>query len=258
MNNHTEGQGAGVFLRRALLLFLAPCLLPLAPVLAGQRPSLFRGIVVADSPIGVRVVSVEESSQAYQADLRPEDVIVHVRDLEVHSIDEFATLSNALKGRETSVSLLIFRNGVPRELTIHLYSYPILREWQVEFIPDYDIRFADPQVGVDYWARLGRGFESAGKREEALNAYLNGLHNAPLDLSTALKATELWSAVSQQQLADGQLAEGIAGLRGALTMMQHLFDHPLTDDQLRSIRVQLQQTLQALRQASHTPALHAT
>ncbi|MBI4342772.1 MAG: PDZ domain-containing protein [Candidatus Omnitrophica bacterium] len=223
---------------------------------AGSRPSLFRGVVVADSLIGVRVVSVQESSQAYQADLRPDDIIVQVRDQEVRSIDEFATLSNTLKGRAVSVPLLVFRNGAPLELTIHLYSYPILREWRVEFVPEHDIRFADPRVGLDYWARLGRGFESAGKREEALQAYLNGLHNAPQDVHTALKATELWSAVSQQQLADGRLAEGIAGLRHALTMMQYLFDYPLTGEQLRSIRAQLRETLHALRKASASPPLH--
>ena len=37
----------------------------------GQLPSLFRGVVVAEGPVGVRVVRVEETSQAYLADLRP-------------------------------------------------------------------------------------------------------------------------------------------------------------------------------------------
>lgn len=226
---------------------LVSCLLS-PPALSGaQWPSLFRGIVVADSPVGVRVVSVEESSQADLADLRPDDIIVRVRDTELHSIDEFATLSSALKGRVASVTLLVFRNGAPRELSLHLYSYPILREWRVEFLPDHDIRFADPSVGLAYWARLGRGFEVAGKPDDALGAYLNGLHNVPVDLATALHVTELWSAISQRQLAEGHLAEGIAGLRHTLTMMERLFDYPLTDDQLRSIREQLRATLSALK-----------
>ena len=41
-------------------------------------PSLFRGVVVADSQVGIRVVRVEDASQAHLADLRPEDIIVRV------------------------------------------------------------------------------------------------------------------------------------------------------------------------------------
>ena len=88
--------------------------------LAAQLPSLFRGVVVADSPLGVRVVSVEEGSQASLADLRPEDIIVRVEAREVHSIDEFAALSATLKGHAASATVLVFRNGAPRELTLRL------------------------------------------------------------------------------------------------------------------------------------------
>jgi len=70
-----------------------------AAAMAGQRPSLFRGVVVADSPLGVRVVSVEDASQASQADLRPEDIIIRVDGADVGSIDAFAMFSEALKGR---------------------------------------------------------------------------------------------------------------------------------------------------------------
>jgi len=222
---------------------------------AAQLPSLFRGVVVADSPLGVRVVSVEESSQAYQGDLRPDDIIVRIREAEVHSIDEFAVLSNALKGQAVSSSVLVFRNGQPHELTLHLYSYPILREWGIEFVPVHDIRFAEPGVGLDYWRRLGRGFEEAGKLQEAFDAYMNGLHNVPRDPETALKASELSSRLSQQRVDAGELAEGVADLHQALLIMEKLFDYPLTDQQLQSIRRQLQQTLEALRGMS-TPSRH--
>lgn len=220
---------------------------------AGELPSLFRGVVVADSPVGVRVVSLEESSQAYLADLRPEDIVVHIQGREVHSIDEFAALSHELKGRAVRVTVLVFRNGLPRELTLHLYSVPVLREWGVEFVPDHDVRFADPRVGLDYWRRLGRGFEEAGKPTEALDAYLNGLHNVPTDTATALKVMDLFSRASQQHLAGGELADGIASLQQALAMMENLFDEPLTEDQLQAIKRQLEETLRTLRQLSSQP-----
>lgn len=221
--------------------------------LATQWPSLFRGVVVADSQLGVRVVSVEESSQAYLADLRPEDLIISVQGEEIHSIDDFARRSNELKGRATTATVLVFRNGVPRELTVHLFSYPILGAWGVEFIPDVDIRFADPKIGLDYWRRLGRGFEGAGKSAEALQAYLNGLHNVPTDSDTAVKVTELFSLASQRQLQQDQPAEGLASLRQALSMLEKLFDAPLTEEELQRIRTQLQATLQALRAFSASP-----
>jgi hypothetical protein len=221
-------------------------------VFAAQQPSLFRGVVVTDSPVGVRVVSVEEFSQAHLADLCPEDVIVRVHGAEIHSIDEFATLSNELKGRTVSTTVLVFRNGVPREIVLHLYSYPILREWEVEFVPDHDIRFADAHIGLDYWRRLGIGYEEARRPTEALNAYLNGLHNVPTDTATALKVSELFSRLSHQHLAEGLLAEGIAWLRQALLVLERLFDYPLTDAQLQAIRHQLHETLAALRNITQT------
>jgi len=201
---------------------------------------------VADSPLGVRVVSVEDASQAALADLRPDDIIVRVQQAEIRSIDEFAEISTALKGRASSAAVLVFRNGVPHELLLHLYSYPVLRGWGVEFIPDHDVRFAEAATGLAYWRRLGRGFAEAGRFPEALDAYLNGLHNDPADLDTALAASELASRVSQQQLASERLADGLTQLQQALAIQQRLFEHPLTPEQLASVRAQLQQTLRAL------------
>ena len=217
---------------------------------AGERPSLFRGVVVADSPLGVRVVSVEDASQASLADLRPDDLILRVRGQEVRSIDEFAALSSGLKGRATEASLLIFRHGAPQELRLHLYSYPLLREWGLEFVPDDDIRFAQPEVGLAYWLRLGRGFEEAGKPEEALQAYLNGLHQVPTDAGAALKASALLFRLCQRRVRQRALTEGIASLREAVVVMERLFDYPLTHEQLQVVRRDLQETLGALREAA--------
>lgn len=233
-----------------LCLSLVACYLSLTEPCAAKLPSVFRGVVVADSPLGVRVVSVEESSQASLADLRPEDIIVRVQGRDIRSIDEFAMLSNTLKGTTVTATLVVFRNGTPRELTLQLYSYPLAREWGLEIIPDYELRFAQPQTGLDYWQRLGRGFENAGKPPKALQAYLNGLHHVPADVPTALKASELFARVSQQHLKNGDLARGIASLRQALLVMEHLFDFPLQDEQLQTLKTQLQDTLHALHAVS--------
>lgn len=252
-----HGQSLYRCLVLAFLVSLVTCRLSPSVAFAAQWPSLFRGVVVADSPLGVRVVSVEDASQAYFADLRPEDVIVRIGTQEIRSIDEFATFSSALKGRVRTIPVLVFRNGAPLELTVHLYSYPILRRWGIEVVPDYDIRFAQPEVGLNYWRRLGRGYEDAGKPAYALEAYLNALHQAPTDLPTAVKIVELSSLVSEQQLRERQLAGGIASLRQALTVMDKLFDYPLTDEQLETIKRQLQATLESLRHVSQQPS-HTT
>ena len=242
-------------------LSIGSCSLPQF-VFAAQLPSLFRGVVVVDSSLGVRVVSVEEASQAHQADLRPEDIIVRVNDAEVHSIDEFALVSNSLKGRAVSATVLIFRNGAPVEITLQLYSYPLLQEWHLQFIPDDEIHFAENHIGLNYWIRLGRGFEEAGKIDDALHAYLNALHTIPTDTSTALQVSELFSRASQQRFSEGAIAQGVAALRQALIVLERLFDYPLTSDQLERVRRQLQDTLRALRDystqqsPSHTSATH--
>ncbi|MDP3722878.1 MAG: PDZ domain-containing protein [Candidatus Omnitrophota bacterium] len=222
----------------------------LVTAIAASRPSLFRGVVVADGPGGVHVVSVEESSQAYQADLRAGDLILRVDQTELHSIDEFATLSTALKGRELSATVLVFRQGMPRSLLLHLYSYPILREWKIEHVPDHDIRFAEPETGRAYWVRMGRGFEEAGNPREALHAYLNALHHAPSDAATALTIIALVSQLSRERLEAGDLAEGMRRLRNALTMMDRLFEYPLSEEALEALRRQLRDTLAVLRQVS--------
>jgi hypothetical protein len=227
-------------------LLVAGCWLQ-AFVFAAERPSLFRGVIVADSPVGVRVVSIEEASQAALADLRAEDVIVRVGDADVGSIDEFAALSAGLRGQAVSTTIVVFRSGAPKELFLHLYSYPILREWNVAFIPDYGIRFAQPGTGLDYWRRQGRGFDGAGKLPEALDAYLNGLHHVPTEVPTALKASELCSRLSREQLARRETAAGIASLRTAVLLLEHLFDYPLTAQELETVKTQLRAVLDTLR-----------
>jgi len=232
----------------AALLFPSPT----APLVAAQLPSLFRGVVVADSLLGVRVVTVDASSQAALADLRPEDLIIRIHGREVHSIDEFAALSGELKGRAVATRLVVFRQGLPRELSLHLYSYPVLREWGLEFVPDHDIRFAQPDSGLAYWRRLGRGFEEARRPEEALSAYLNALHNVPNDTETATQISTLFSSISQRHLKEGRLMEGIVALRQAVRVMEHLLEQPLADAQLRLIQRQLEDTLTALRDLRRT------
>lgn len=218
-----------------------------AAVWAGELPSLFRGVVVADSSLGVRVVSVEEQSQASYADLRPEDLIVRIDDSDVRSIDEFAEVSLALKGKSTYARVLVYRNGSPLTLPLHLYSYPLLNAWGIEFVPNDEFHFAEAAVGRDYWFRLGRGFQGANKPEEALDAYLNGLHNSPDDLDLGLRSALLLSELGQSQLR-GNPSEGLTSLRKSMMMMQKLFDYPLNNEQLRSIKEQLQATVQAIRE----------
>lgn len=219
-------------------------------ITAAELPSLFRGVVVTDSPLGVRVVSVEESSQAHLADLRPEDVIVRLAGESIASIDAFAVLSTALKGRANRAAVTVFRNGAPKELVVHLYSYPILRVWGIEFVPDYDIHFADPSIGREYWMRMGRGFALAGKPEDALNAYLNALHTVPTDAEAALRAALLLTQISEQRLRERRMEEGITALRKGVVMMERLFESPLTDEQLQEIKGRLQDTVAALRLAT--------
>jgi hypothetical protein len=242
---------------------------------AAQRPSVFRGVVVADSPVGVRVVSVEDASPAALADLRPDDIIVRIQDQEVRTIEEFAAVSRDLKGRIHETTVLIFRNGLPHEVSLHLYSYPILGTWGLAFVPEHDVRFVERAAALAYWRRLGRGFEEAGKLDDALTAYLNGLHNVPEDLDTAVAASRLLAQLSRAHLASGPLAgggpplppsgasppssggvtfaEGLARLEQAMRLLERLFDRPLTDEQLRTVRDQLQEILRVLRETSLGP-----
>ena len=220
------------------------------PLPAVELPSLFRGVVVSDSQIGVRVVSVDEASQARRADLRPEDIIVQIHGEEIHTIDEFAAVSLALKSRTPSTTILIFRNGKPLELTLHLYSYPVFEAWGVEFIPNDDVRFAQPEAGRDYWNRLGRAYADVGRPADALDAYLNALHNVPDDVPAATQVARLYWELGQQHVQAHRTREGLQAFEQALAMMQRLIDRPLTEEQLQVLRTQLQQTIQALRDSS--------
>jgi hypothetical protein len=211
-------------------------------------------VVVAEAPIGVRVVSLEEASQAALADLRPNDVIVRVEAEEVRSLEQFARISRRLKGRAAATQLLVFRQGLPRELSLHLYSYPLLREWGLEFVPDHDLRFAEARLARDYWARLSRGFAEAGKPDEALHASLNALHADTGDAGTALTAAVLSFRIAQEALrapaspaGRRELPRAIVALQRALTLMERLVERSLGDAQYQGLRDQLAETLRALR-----------
>lgn len=230
-----------------LCLSLVACLLSLVSAFSAQLPSLFRGVVVADNPLGVRVVSVEEHSQASLVDLRPEDIIVQINDATVRSIDEFASISQTLKGQATKATIRLLRGGQPLELILHLYSLPILRQWNLAFVPEYEFRFADPKAGHEYWARLGRGFEMVGNLEPALNAYLNALHNDPAQMDLALKAAELLWKLAQIRLNAHQLPEALMALQQGTTLLERLFDQPLTESQLEMVKAQLEETVKTLR-----------
>jgi len=217
---------------------------------AASWPSLFRGVVVADSALGIRVVSVDEQSLAYRANLRPEDVVVQVNDMAIHSIDEFAVLSQSLKGRATKASLLILRNGQPRTILVHLYSEPILQRWDVAFVPEHDIRFADPKPGVEYWTNLGRGFDTANKLPDAINSYLNALHNDPQNVDVALIVVSRLGQLAREQLAQAKWSDAVTTLSRAMAMLSRMFDGPITVEQRERVKQELQSTLSSLQEAN--------
>lgn len=246
---------------KAGLLFFLLVTLHSSLVTAAALPSLFRGIVVANSELGVRVVRVEEESQAALADLRPEDIIVQVNDTALKTIDEFAEASQALKRRATKATVMVLRNGQPRELLLHLYSYPVLRAWGLQFVPDYDLRFVDPSAALVYWLRMARGFEGAGQLDQALNATLNALHHRPEDVDLAVHAAELLSRIARGSLvprdslrsqADTDRAAGMAAMQQATLVMERLFEHPLEAGQLKAIKSQLEATVATLKQRAAT------
>jgi len=226
-------------------LLAAGCWLP--SVHAGQLPSLFRGVVVADGAHGVRVVSVEDTSQAFFADLRPEDIIFQVNGTDIRTIDEFATLSSALKGTAMTAQVLILRHGEPRQLTIHLYSYPVLRQWDLTFVPDDDLRFADGRAGLLYWLRMARGYEEIDDLEAALNAYLNGLHNEPTFLEAAVRVSELLWELAHQHLKARRMPEALEALAQQTRILTRLFEQPLTEEDLRHLKAQLERTIELIR-----------
>ncbi|HEX9785310.1 MAG TPA: hypothetical protein VGA56_21580 [Opitutaceae bacterium] len=213
-------------------------------------PSLFRGVVVTDTQLGVQIVRVDEASQAYQADLRPGDLLLRIHETDIRTIEEFAVVSLALKGRAEETRLLVFRNGAPRELTLHLYSYPVLRAWGVRFIPDHNIRFADIEPAVEYWMRMGRGFEEAKKPLEALDAYLNVLHISNGHLPAAVRVAGLMLHTGSRQVAMGDHPAGLARLTDAMEILSRLFNHPLHPDQLGYIRDQLAGAVEAMQNSS--------
>ena len=228
------------------LLFAVGCLLPCTSY-AAQLPSLFRGIVVADGSSGVRIVSVEDGSQAFLADLRAEDIILRIDDTDLHRIDEFATLSLALKGRAIRAQVVILRNGQPRTVELHLYSYPILRRWDVRLVPDYDFHFIEPSAGHDYWTRLGRGFEIAHDPEHALAAYGNALHNVPDDVTLAIKVSEVLGDVAHVHLERKELPQALDAFDNHTRLLARLFDEPLTEEQVQMVKSRLEQVLKELR-----------
>ena len=244
--------------RAMIAMALLSCGLRAGVASAAPLPSLFRGVVVADSPLGVRVVSVDDRSQARMADLRPEDIIVRINDLSVRSIDEFAVVSQGFKGKMERATVTILRDGDPRELAMHLYSYPILKQWGLEFIPDDQIRFADANAGVAYWTNMARGFREAGKFPDALSAQLNALHYDITDTSLALGASSLLWQVAQDELNAGRLQNGLSRLDQATTMLNRLFERPLSVEQLTEVKDQLRRALVALQQMKRSIAKPVT
>ncbi|MBI3324763.1 MAG: PDZ domain-containing protein [Candidatus Omnitrophica bacterium] len=239
------------FFFTVVAVFLTPFTSHLTPAVAGEPPSLFRGVVIADGPFGIRVVSVEGSSQAALSDLRPEDVIVEVNAVSLRTIDEFAVVSQSLKGKASQARVLVLRNGQPHELLVHLYSVPILQRWGLSFVYEADVRFAEPKAGLEYWSRLGRGFESVGDDERALNAYLNALHNVPDDLRLALTVDTLLWKLARARLKDDRLAESFGTIQQAATLLERLFDQPLEDAELATVKQELTLTLASLREHRH-------
>ena len=218
----------------------------LGTVFAAQLPSLFRGVVVADGPEGVRIVTVDESSQAAQADLRPEDILVQVDNTPVGTIDQFSAVSQSLRGRVVKANVVVLRNNQPHQVLLHLYSYPILRQWRLSFVPNDEFRFADSTAGVEYWSRMGRGFEEAGDADRALDAYLNALHYDPDRRELAVKVAQMFWRIGRQRLEQHKTAAALRAIDQGTMLLQRLFEQPLGDAQLQAIKTELEQTVRTM------------
>jgi len=172
------------------LLSAVCCLLSSATVAAEELPSLFRGVTVGEGRPGVVVVFVREDAFALAAGVRAGDHLVAIDEQPINSLEDFADMSRALAGRRTDVSVELLRGGTRFTTDVSLASPTVRSAWGLAFLPDYSLRFADPNAARRYWSQRASHELVQGQDVEAMRSLLNVLHYAPDAYDEALALCE--------------------------------------------------------------------
>ena len=123
-----------------------------------------------------------------------------------------------------------------------------LHQWDLAFIPDHELRFAEPTAGRHYWLNLGRGFETADDLDGALQASLNALHNEPDNVEVAMNTADLFWRIAERHLQSRRLPDAMRALGSGTALLHRLFEHPLKPEQLNQIKSRLEESLHLLKE----------
>jgi membrane-associated protease RseP (regulator of RpoE activity) len=210
-------------------------------VAADELPSLFRGVTVGEGQPGVRVVFMKEDAFALAAGIRAGDYLVAIDGAPVDSLDDFAAVSNSLRGQQTDVMVTMVRGGTRVHAEISLLS-PVVREaWGIVFIPDYSLRFVEPTAGHHYWSRRARQQLLRREHQEAMRSLLNVLHYAPDAYDEALALGETMVKQGRQLWDVGDTTAALGVMQQAVMFYDQASQKPLSSRQWTRVKRMLQE-----------------
>ena len=86
---------------------------------SGSTPKLGLSVQDTDNGKGVKVVNVDEESNAAKAGIREDDIITHLDDKAVNNVDEISALLKEKKANPT-VRFQLTRNGKSQNIEVKM------------------------------------------------------------------------------------------------------------------------------------------
>ena len=83
-------------------------------------------MIISEKKDGIKIVEVQSGSPGFDAGLRTGDIVLEIEGKKTKKLEDYVKISREVRGKEVEISLVILRERVSYDVTIKIYSIPIL------------------------------------------------------------------------------------------------------------------------------------
>jgi tetratricopeptide (TPR) repeat protein len=216
--------------------------------------NLFSGLAVAqgDSPSGgVKVVEVRPGCPGERAGLREGDLVIEVDGQKVKTLQEFVSLSKAMKDKSTEANIQLIRKGKLQNLLLISYSDVVFKEWKEKAPVPPESKMGGVSLFQYYVEKgkanlegnkLGGSFEGRlDKGEEAIKYFFYALHYNPTAVEVVLLIADTYMGMARAGLENGKPALAVENYSKAASLYEKCSKRHVSEKELELILAHLQE-----------------
>ncbi|GAX60690.1 magnetosome protein MamE [Candidatus Scalindua japonica] len=214
--------------------------------------SIFSGMIFSEKKEGLKIVEVQSGSPGFDAGLKSGDIILEIEGKKIRSLPDYVKISKEIKNKKVEVSLVIIRKDIEYDVSIKIYSLPVLQNWKEKVAKPIKLPRGLTKTPYIYW--VGKGYRilvehvnnkpvdtKIANYNEALEYLFYALHYRPESIDTALQVAIVYRRLGSLYMEKKMVKEGVENYRKSIKFYGACYKKSDREDYLNKILTNLQE-----------------